>query len=275
MVTEPDEAERHALAQTVAAEQLEGWRPTPEQIDSLTALLSGAETFGEYLGRHLPTAAPPPRRRVFARRRPYFIPGTSVLRNNFGVQDATVLAQLEFVATAGRILQVHVRAQDTDLDIRSLHQHVFGDVYAWAGEPRIVELRKGDSSFGLCARIPPALEALHVEIGRLADEGSEIDDGTLSYRLARIYADYNQIHPFREGNGRTGTLLLHLLADRAGRRLRLDGMSRSEWISASRDSMPFRRDGRADPRPFLAVLRGRLRPSHCRCYACRSQGHTD
>ncbi|MFV8165656.1 Fic/DOC family protein [Mycobacterium sp. 134] len=260
MVTEPDEAERHALAQTVAAERLEGWRPTPGQIDSLTALLSGAETFGEYLGRHLPTTAPPPRRRVFTRRRPYFIPGTSVLRNNFGVQDAIVLAQLEFVATAGRILQVHLRAQDTDLDIRSLHQHVFGDVYAWAGEPRIVELRKGDSSFGLCARIPPALEALHVEIGRLADEGSEVDDGTLSYRLARIYADYNQIHPFREGNGRTGTLLLHLLADRAGRRLRLDGMSRSEWISASRDSMPFRRDGRADPRPFLAVLRGRLRP---------------
>ncbi len=179
-----------------------------------------------------------------------------MLRNNFGVQDATVLAQLEFVATAGRILQVHLRAQDTDLNIRSLHQHVFGDVYAWAGEPRIVELRKGDSSFGLCARIPHALEALHVEIGRLADEGREIDDGTLSYRLARIYADYNQTHPFREGNGRTGTLLLHLLADRAGRRLRLDGMSRSEWVSASRDSMPFRRDGRADPRPFLAVLRG-------------------
>ncbi|MGW4101135.1 Fic/DOC family protein [Mycobacterium sp. NPDC004974] len=260
MVAELDGADRHALAQTIAAERLEGWQPTPEQIDSLTALLSGAETFGEYLGRQLPTSAPPPRRRVFARRRPYFIPGTSVLRNNFGVQDATVLAQLEFVATAGRILQVHLRTQDTDLDIRSLHQHVFGDVYAWAGEPRIVELRKGDSAFGPCARIPHALEALHTEIGRLTDEGTEIDDGTLSYRLARIYADYNQIHPFREGNGRTGTLLLHLLAGRAGRRLFLDDMARSEWISASRDSMPFRRDGRADPRPIMAVLRGRLRP---------------
>lgn len=131
-------------------------------------------------------------------------------------------------------------------------------MYAWAGEPRIVELRKGDSMFGSCARIPRALEALQVEISRLVDEGTEIDDGTLSYRLARIYADYNQIHPFREGNGRTGTLLLHLLAHRAGRRLSLDDLTREEWISASRDSMPFRRDGRADPRPFVAVLRGRL-----------------
>lgn len=258
-MTAPDEAGHHALAQTIAAERLEGWQPSPAQIDALTALLTGTLTFGEYLGAQLPAPAAPSRRRTFARRRPYYIQGTSVLRNNFGVQEATVLAQLEYVATAGRMLQVHLRNQDADLDVRSLHQHVFGDVYAWAGEPRIVELRKGDSAFGPCAHIPHALELLHVEIGRLADEGTEIDDGTLSYRLARIYADYNQIHPFREGNGRTGTLLLHLLAARAGRRLLLEDMSRSEWISASRDSMPFRRDGRADPRPFVAVLRGRLR----------------
>ncbi len=258
MVTESGEDGRHALRQTIAAERLEGWRPTPAQVEDLTALLNGTLAYGEYLGRHLPEPASPPGRRLFARRRPYFLPGSLVLRNNFGVQDAAVLAQLEFVATAGRILQVHLRHQDSDLDVRSLHRHVFGDVYAWAGEPRIVELRKGDSAFGPCARIPHALAALHVDIGRLVRDGTEIDDGSLSYRLARIYADYNQIHPFREGNGRTGTLLLHLLARRAGRRLFLDDMSRSEWIDASRDSMPFRRDGRADPRPFVAALRGRL-----------------
>lgn len=262
MVTGPEEAGRHALAQTIAAERLEGWRPTPEQVDALTGLLTGAASFGEYLGSNLSHPSPPVRRRMFARRRPYFIAGTSVLRNNFGAQDAAVLAQLEYVATAGRILQVHLRSRGTELDTRSLHQHVFGDVYAWAGEPRIVEIRKGDSTFGSCARIPRALEALHADVARLADEGTEIDHGTLSYRLARIYADYNQIHPFREGNGRTGTLLLHLLAGRTGRRLFLDDLPRSEWISASRDSMPFRRDGRADPRPFVALLRGRLRPVH-------------
>ena len=257
-MTQPGAAGRHALTQTIAAERLEGWQPTPEQIADLTALHTGALSFGEYLAPHLPTTVPPPRRRVFARRRPYFTPGTTVLRNNFGIPDAALLAQLEYVVTAGRILQAHLQAHDTELDLRSLHRQVFADVYAWAGEPRIVELRKGGSTFGSCTRIPRALDALHVEIGRLADEGTDIDDGTLSYRLARIYADYNQIHPFREGNGRTGTLLLHLLAHRAGRRLFLDDLTRAEWISASRDSMPFRRDGRADPRPFVAVLRGRL-----------------
>lgn len=129
MVTTKPEVGCHALTQTIAAERLEGWQPTAEQIASLTALLAGAVSFGEYLGPQLPTTAPPPRRRVFARRRPYFTPGTTLLRNNFGIQDAALLAQLEYVATAGRILQVHLHAHDTDLDIRSLHRHVFGDAY--------------------------------------------------------------------------------------------------------------------------------------------------
>ncbi|WP_308170520.1 Fic family protein [[Mycobacterium] fortunisiensis] len=259
MVTVLDEAGRHALAQTLAAERLEGWQPSTEQIADLTALLTGAVSYDEYLRLRLPVAGAPARRRRLVRRRPYYLPGTSVLRNNFGIADATALAQLEFVATAGRILQAHLRCDDSDLDVRSLHRRVFGDVYAWAGEPRIVELRKGDSAFGSCARVPAALATLQAEIDRLGDEGAELDDGTLTYRLARIYVDYNQIHPFREGNGRTGTLLLHLLAARAGHRLDFADVSRTEWIAASRDSMPFRRDGRADPRPFVAVLRKRLK----------------
>lgn len=250
---------RHALSQTLAAERLEGWRPTPGQISDLTELATGAVTFGEYLGRHLPHETVRHRRPLFARRKPYLIPGTSVLRNNFNVHDAPTLTRLEFVATAGRILQAHLRPEDHDLDVRQLHQHVFGDVYAWAGEPRIVELRRGESTFGSSERIPSALQALQGDIGSLTEAKTSLDTGELSYRLSRIYAAYNQIHPFREGNGRTGTLLLHLLAGRVGRRLCLDGISRDEWITASRDSLPFRRDGQADPRPFLPILRKCLR----------------
>ncbi|MGV0741828.1 Fic/DOC family protein [Mycolicibacterium sp. XJ870] len=259
MVAGLREDERHALAQTIAAERLEGWRPSTEQVAGLTELLTGAVTFGEYLGRHLPTDRRRLRRPVLARRKPYLIPGTTVLRNNFGVHDVATLTRLEFVATAGRILQVHMDPESYGLDVRRLHQHVFGDVYAWAGEPRIVELRRGEAAFGSCERIPGALETLGVEITSVAVGGASLDGGELAYRLARIYADYNQIHPFREGNGRTGTLLLHVLAARAGQRLCLDRFTREDWITASRDSMPFRRDGLADPRPFLAVLRHCLR----------------
>jgi hypothetical protein len=57
-----------------------------------------------------------------------------------------------------------------------------------------------------------------------------------------------------EGNGRAGTLLLHTVATLGGRRLDLTALSREEWYAASRDSMPFRRDGRPNHRPFLPLF---------------------
>jgi len=246
--------DRHALTQTVAAEQLEGWQPTAGEIAALSEFLSGALTFGEYLAPHLGLPRTGVRHPLLARRQPYLIPGTAVLRNNFGLVDAVMLARLEFIATAARIGQVHLRIGQWTPEVRQLHQHVFGDVYPWAGEPRIVELRRGDSAFLDSTEIPKALRWLSSEIAELDD--AALTDDALVFQLARIYSEYNRIHPFREGNGRTGTLLLHLLAYRAGRRLDLCGITRADWIAASRNSMRVRSDGRVDPRPLAALLQG-------------------
>jgi cell filamentation protein len=59
---------------------------------------------------------------------------------------------------------------------------------------------------------------------------------------------------FREGNGRTGTLLLHTVAALCGRRLDLKTVTRGEWYAASRDSTPLRRDGRAHHRPLIPLF---------------------
>jgi cell filamentation protein len=97
---------------------------------------------------------------------------------------------------------------------------------------------------------------LRDRVRELTAVGSAYDDHRLSYELARVYADYNQIHPFREGNGRTGALLLHHVTERCGRRLDLTSIRRNDWYAAARDSMPLHRDGRASHRPFLFLLRG-------------------
>ena len=257
----------HALAQTIAAERLEGWRPEPGQLRALAALAAGAVTVGDYLAPELAALPRPRRTPMLARSRPYLIRGTPVLRNSFGVTDAAALARLEFVATAARILAVHLDPGPAAVDVRALHRRVFGDVYPWAGEPRIVNLGRGTTTFGSWRLIPERLVDLGADVADLAAVAGGLDDGELSFRLARIYADYNQIHPFRDGNGRTGTLALHLLAAAGGRRLDLSGLSRADWVAASRDAMPFRRDGRADPRPFIAVLKPRLRPVSRPCRA--------
>jgi cell filamentation protein len=185
------------------------------------------------------------------------MPGTALLRNNFGAATAAMLADLEFVATAGRLLTWQLWLADGavdvySLDLRRMHQHVFADVYAWAGRYRVTELRRGDTVFAPRSRVADG--AARIEAAAHGLVGAELDEAGLAYELSRLYADYNQIHPFREGNGRTGTLLLHTVAALSGFRLDLSAVSRLDWYAASGDSAPFRRDGQANHRPFLPLL---------------------
>lgn len=253
---------RRAVDQTVAAQRLEGWRPTDEQLADLGRLAGGELAFGTYLAgyraRHPPDAAPP-RRRLLRRRVPYLIPGTTMLRNNFGVTEPSVLADLEFVATAGRMLACQLRISAgqfdaADLDVRLIHQQLFADVYSWAGEYRIAELRRGEVAFGWQADIGSDMDAITARARRMVSTAAPVDAPALAYQLSRLYADYNRVHPFREGNGRTGTLLLHGVSALCGYPLDLSGITRADWYGASADSMPFRRDGQANHRPFIPLM---------------------
>ena len=255
---------RRGIDQTVAAQRLEGWRPTDHHMATLVELVSGERTFANYLAGHRALYPPPaPRRRTLRRRRPYLIPGTTILRNSFGTDSPQVLAELEFVASAGRTAQWHERlsagqACIDDLDVCGLHQHVFADVYSWAGRLRVTELRRGETVFARRADLAATVAELDARAAALPAEPAAADTARLAFEFARWYADYNQVHPFREGNGRTGTLLLHTLAALCGQRLDLSTVSRSQWYAASRDSMPYRRGGAANHRPFLPVFLGAL-----------------
>ncbi|WP_068277505.1 Fic/DOC family protein [Aldersonia kunmingensis] len=251
----------HALTQTIAAERFEGWQPTDEHVDDLCALLAGSTNYGDYLAKYLVRHVDPPGTRtrpaLFARRRPYLWPGTTVLRNNFAVRTGAPLRDLEFVATAGRLAQFHARiaagsVSADDLDLHALHQHVFADVYPWAGHLRITELRRGSSNFAAVDDLDERLAELDALTATFLAEPPDI--AGIGYWLSRLYADYNHAHPFREGNGRTGNLYLHLVAHLGGHRLFLDRVTREEWIAAARDSMPLRRNGRPNHRPFLALF---------------------
>ncbi|MEW5810704.1 MAG: Fic family protein [Actinomycetota bacterium] len=248
----------HVVATTVAVHRIEGWCPTAEQVDALTAIVRGELRCEDYLAayrdRH-PPPRPQRRRLRFGRPAPYLIPGTQVLRNEFGVTTAEVLADLEYATSAARMVEWMCRPPDVaPLDVRNIHRHLFGGVYAWAGRYRTVELRRGKQSFGSVSAIADAMSALHDSAAQLAASDNTHSAARLAYELARIYVDYNQIHPFREGNGRAGALLLLGIASRCGRRLDLTRVDRADWYAAAADSMPLRRDGRASHRPFLYLL---------------------
>ena len=249
-------AVHRAVEQTLAAQRIEGWRPGPAHIADLNALAGGELRFGDYLASWRERYPPVPvRRRLLRRAVPYLIAGTTVLRNHFGVGDAEDLAALEYIATAGRMVLWHRKnVAETDLDPRALHREVFGDVYSWAGEYRTIDIRRGGSAFLWQSEVDRAMTETRAAALRLAAGGRGYDDPRLAWELSRIYVRYNQIHPFREGNGRTGMLLLYALAARCGRQLDLSRVTRADWYRAAKDSMPLRRDGTASHRPFLPLL---------------------
>ncbi len=253
----------HCVDQTVAAEALEGWRPTPHQIAELAALVSGDVTFDDYLAAYRDRYPSQQTRGVIrpARRRkiPYLIPGTTVLRNNFGVDNHAALAELEFVATAGRMANWHRRLSHGDIgahhiDVRPIHRALFGDVYPWAGSYRVTELRLGNEPFARRSSVPRMMKRVETYARALVADDTENNDGALAFQLARLYAEYNYVHPFREGNGRTGTMILHIVASLRRHRLDLGTVSREQWYAASRHSMPVRRGDPVNPQPFVPLV---------------------
>ena len=165
----------------------------------------------------------------------YCYPGTAVLKNKLDIKDAEALAGLEAEMSN---VQAHVPIQVTALDYdfyRSLHRHLFSEVYDWAGEPRKIRIGKGGNWFCFPENIDTEMNRL---FGSLAekDELRNLDAAEFAKQATHFMAELNAIHPFREGNGRTQLSFLELLADRAGHPLDMEKMNPEAVLDAMIES---------------------------------------
>jgi cell filamentation protein len=78
---------------------------------------------------------------------PYCYPGSTVLINIPGIQEAEALADFEAVATTQRADEPLPRGRLSVTHYRGIHDHLFQDVYRWAGRFRMVRLSKDGSAF--------------------------------------------------------------------------------------------------------------------------------
>jgi cell filamentation protein len=164
---------------------------------------------------------------------PYLYPGTHVLRNKFGLLDASALDGLERALVSDRIAE-GVPEGDFDLDhLRAIHRHLFQDIYDWAGEIRTVEISKGGSRFQFRRYIATGMADIHRRIVRW-DYLRGLAPEAFAGRGAEILGDVNHVHPFREGNGRAQSLYFSQLAARAGHPLDLTRLRPRAWIAASK-----------------------------------------
>lgn len=148
-------------------------------------------------------------------------PGTAVLVNKLNIQDGQKLAQVEADITKLRIAQWEIQPLMDTFDFehyKAIHQHLFGDLYDWAGQVRTVNLAKKGTHFCLAEKIEERGKLIFERLQRLNYlRGMEHDD--FVEELVDFYCSTNELHPFREGNGRTQRVFLSQLVRNAGYRL--------------------------------------------------------
>ncbi len=181
---------------------------------------------------------------------PYLDLNSGILRNRLSITDPVELATAEAAITAVRLAQlaVHPVTGDHDLThLQAIHRFVFEPLYDWAGEIRTVTLAKGGQEF-----CPPELirpHAAQVFLGlAVRDHLRGLVREQLLTDLTDFLAALNDLHPFREGNGRTQRAFLTQLVQDSGYRLRWAAMSAEENSEASRAA------GRGDRKPLHAML---------------------
>lgn len=185
---------------------------------------------------------------------PYAQPNDT-MKNLLGITDAEELVVAERRLTTLRVLELHDGAAPAatrggfDAEhLRAIHQHLFQDVYGWAGttrgDPLTLEgqrlqqpstLIKGMTEFEAPGRVNAQLDRLLSQLER-DDHLRGLSREAFSDRAADLFGQLNQIHPFREGNGRTQREFMLQFAAQAGHAIQFQGVTQERITLASFDA---------------------------------------
>lgn len=146
---------------------------------------------------------------------PLCYPGTNVLRNLLDIEDPDLLEEAELALFLTRADEPFPSGQFDVEHYLSLHRHLFQDLYAWAGEIRVIRIGKDGNWFCYPEYIASELQRVFGELGD-ADELRHMTAAEFALHAGHFLAELNAVHPFREGNGRTQLAFLAMLAEHAG-----------------------------------------------------------
>ena len=127
------------------------------------------------------------------------------LENLLGITDSAELAREEERISKKNAVELFESGALDALEagtfaaLAEIHRRLFGDIYAFAGEIRRVNLAKGNFRFAPVLYLRAALE----NIERMPQSTFE--------EIVEKYVEMNIAHPFREGNGRSMRIWLDLM----------------------------------------------------------------
>lgn len=165
---------------------------------------------------------------------PYLYPGTTVLRNKFDIRDPEKLSLAEDRQAGFRyaaLLEDLPKAPFTFDTLKQIHWTLFQDVYQWAGEPRTIAIFK-ETGFTRPDRIEAEGKAVFDRLAQ-ANFLTGLDRPHFATAAAELLRSVNDLHAFREGNGRSQRLLLAAIGDNAGFPMSFDVVTRERMVATS------------------------------------------
>jgi cell filamentation protein len=165
-----------------------------------------------------------------------------------------MLARSELEFTTQRLEEGAPPAPLTPAGYRSLHRHIFQDLYDWAGAYRTANMRHPAHGAFFC-KVEFIADQMRQTFERLATIAPDALRAPESFAaaLAGPLGDLNAIHPFREGNGRAMRVLIDQVARGNGLFFDQTLVDPAAWNEASRASFMT-----ANPEPLRAVLASAL-----------------
>lgn len=135
-----------------------------------------------------------------------------VLFDNKILSNRTFIEQTEarnHQAVLNWLLDQIATNKDLNIDeafIKNIHLRLMNGIVSDAGQFRNHSVRIQDSRTTVSnwIRIPELMKNIHTTIN--------VDSKDITAILAKFHADFEQIHPFSDGNGRTGRLILLTMA---------------------------------------------------------------
>ncbi len=126
------------------------------------------------------------------------------LENKLGITESAELAREEERISKTRAVELYEKGIPEDeigkfAGLARIHQYLFGEIYAFAGQVRTVNLAKGNFRFAPVMYLDAALR--HIDAMPQSDFDAVIEK----------YVEMNIAHPFQEGNGRSTRIWLDFI----------------------------------------------------------------
>jgi cell filamentation protein len=170
----------------------------------------------------------------------YVLADGRTLKNLLGVTEIDELDRISTDLTGLRMLEIQTGlGPKPTLDLaylKALHRHLFQDVFEWAGRTRNERIKLADGtsahSFAkgkqITSKLAVLFDGLHASAGLAGLSRTDFAD-----QCADFLVELNNIHPFREGNGRTQRAFVTQLGKAAGHEIHFDVMSGERNIDVS------------------------------------------